>query len=94
MKGTIAANAFAVVPLVIWSTLFRFETAHFAALPAYGYPDRWDFSVYVPLAMVICLLGVIVTFSIVRRGPAIIFMVAAFALLAVLPFGAMVGGGV
>ena len=94
MKALIAADVFAALPTVIWMLVFRGMSAHYASMPAYGYSGAWDFWVYFPLGMVLGLLAAFVTFNFIKRSPGALAWIGGAAMLPVLPFGMMVGGGV
>lgn len=93
-KRLIAADVFAALPTVLWASLFRMMTNHYAALPSFGYSGTWDFWVYVPLLVTLGLLLAAVVFNFLVRRADALTLVSGAALFALLPYGMMIGGGV
>ena len=90
----IAADVFAAFPTLLWASLFRMMATHYAALPSFGYSGTWDFWVYFPLLVTLSLLLAAVVFNFVVRRADALTLVAGAAMLALLPYGMMIGGGV
>lgn len=93
-KRLIAADVFAAFQTVLWASLFRMMATHYAALPSFGYSGTWDFWVYFPLVMTLSLLLAAVVFNFVVRRADALTLVTGAALLVLLPYGMMIGGGV
>lgn len=93
-KRLIAADVFAALPALLWACLFRIMATHYATLPSFGYSGTWDFWVYFPLFTTLGLLLAAIVFNFVVRRADALTLVAGAAMLALLPYGMMIGGGV
>jgi len=93
-KQLIAADVFAVLPMLLWAYLFLTMATHYASLPSFGYPGTWDFWVYFPLFVTLGLLVAAVVFNFVVRRADALTLIAGAAMVALLPYGMMIGGGV
>lgn len=93
-KRLIAADVFAALPTLLWASLFRMMVAHYAALPSFGYSSSWNVGVYIPLSMTLCLLFAAVVFNFFVRRADALTLIAGAAMLALIPYGVMIGGGV
>jgi len=93
-RALVAADLFAALPTLIWLCLFKAASDHYGALPAYGYSGAWDFWVYFPLVLSLGLLIAMSIFTFIVRRPGVLALIAGVALLPILPYVAMIGGGV
>lgn len=93
-KRLIAADVFAAIPTLLWAYLFRVMSAHYATLPSFGYAGTWDIWVYLPLLITFGLLTAAVIFNFVFPRASALTLIAGAALIGLLPYGMMIGGGV
>jgi ABC-type branched-subunit amino acid transport system permease subunit len=91
------ANVLTPLLAIIWGSLFYAVASHYSTIAKLGYPDMtgaWDFWVYLPLGMALALVLGILVFNFVLRSAAALVALSSVALLALLPYVVMMGGGV
>lgn len=91
------ANLAAGLSVIIWALLFFRAASHYSYVATFGYPDAtgtWDFWVYLPMGMALGLLLSALLFNFLLRSAESLVVLSALALLGVVPYLIMTGGGV